>query len=147
MTTNSILNYNVTCRTSMYRYDDSEGSPNRNGVSMFLAYRYMPLQTDRTIFFTHLSSTWTNAKLGRLVILFRAKWSQKARFWTSAATSAYSAGGASVWPSGGASSGPPSAGGGFVGSLRSPDFFDKLAGCRQPPSCLKSVSWLATPAN
>ena len=39
----------------MYRYDDSEASPNRDGASMFLAYRsIMPLQTDTTISFNHL---------------------------------------------------------------------------------------------
>ena len=63
VTTNSILamssceqnNCNViTCRTSMYSYDDSEGSPNRDGVFMFLAYPSMPLQTDTTIFLIHL---------------------------------------------------------------------------------------------
>ena len=35
-------------------YDDSEGSPNLDGVSMFLAYRSTPLQTDPTILLIHL---------------------------------------------------------------------------------------------
>ena len=30
----------------MYRYDDSEESPNRDGVSMFLGYRSMPFRYD-----------------------------------------------------------------------------------------------------
>ena len=48
-------NYSViTCRTSIYRYDDGEGSPNRGGVFMLLAYRSVPFQTDATCFFIHL---------------------------------------------------------------------------------------------
>ena len=47
--------YNIiTCSTSMYKYDDSEGSLKRNGVSMFLGYRSVPLKTDTTTFFIRL---------------------------------------------------------------------------------------------
>jgi len=70
-----------------------------------------------------VSSRW-NLCESRLYLFrfFCVKWSQKTWFSPPTGPSAGSSGGASGGPSGGTSLGPPRSGGGFFGSLRSPDF-------------------------
>ena len=103
----------------MYRYDDSEGSPNRDGVSMFLAYRSMPFTDRYDDFFLYEVVPVLNLVV--LPFLFACKTKPYSVIFASggafsgilrrppAAPSAGSSGGASGGPSGGAPSGASSA--------------------------------------